>query len=359
MNYKEYFDINSLENSKLSAIEDPATSVDNKYKDMYTIVYKVAANKSLYNHVLIAGDAGIGKSYTVGKAVEQGGKDSGREVLTFHGSIGKAVSDVIAFLYKYKDNKILVLDDCDDFLLGDQAVMNIFKAALDPSGHSVTISDTMRSRVADKLTESTLQEIGEWDTLKSLYDDNVDDTYTTVVEPEKPIVKDTDYTVKKDTSKSKKNDIQLPEKFDFNSNIIMISNLKPEQIDNAFKSRCAIYVIALSHQEFIIRLNQIKDTLLSKPIQKEPIWKINWAKNCVINLLTQVINREGKNLFGKPVRITQPLEFRQVTARTQDWINLVDPYLAGVTQEPNKETLDKIENAVAATFVEKHLLPHL
>ncbi len=378
MQYNEKFDVSTLKDTSPSSVLSPEDSVKAKYNDMYTMVYKVAADKSLYHHVLIAGDAGTGKSYTVEKAVEKGAAESHRKAKTFHGSIGKAVSDIIAFLYQYRDDYILVLDDCDDFLLGDQAIMNLFKAALDPSGHSVTISDTMRVKVASKLAESanydenlqTLEETQGWEGLRDIFntdygdDEIVSDVSTAVETPEEKkevekAYKDTKVKAAKTTDDGSLS--QLPDSFNFNSSIVMISNLRPEQIDNAFKSRCAIYVISLTHQEFALRLAQIKDGLVTKGLKNEPMWKVTWAKNCVVDLLIQVINLEGKTLFGKPVVIRQPLELRQITTRTQDWLDLTEAYTKDMKGDtpPAQNILDAIENKVAAQFVENYILPHL
>ena len=148
-------------------------SVEEKYAAVYEAAQRLANGRSLKHHVFICGDAGVGKSYSVEKAVEFGlnqWRPNKRqtvkpEVIVKHGSIGSTMTNILLFFYENRDDKLLVLDDCDGFVeTKDQDVQNFLKAILDPDMHAVSVSPTIRAnanRIMQREWEQLQKKLGE------------------------------------------------------------------------------------------------------------------------------------------------------------------------------------------------------
>lgn len=148
-------------------------AVEEKYAAVYEAAQRLANGRSLKHHVFICGDAGVGKSYSVEKAVEFGlnqWRPNKRqtvkpEVIVKHGSIGSTMTNILLFFYENRDDKLLVLDDCDGFVeTKDQDVQNFLKAILDPDMHAVSVSPTIRAnanRIMQREWEQLQKKLGE------------------------------------------------------------------------------------------------------------------------------------------------------------------------------------------------------
>lgn len=140
--------------------------VDEKFDKIYETAERVASGRSLKRHAFIYGAPGIGKSYTVEKAVKNGIKKWGgvgrRPTAVFDsGVIISSITSLILFFFKNNKNKIIVLDDADGFVTKtDQDIQNFCKALLDPVEKAVSISPTLR-KLANKFYQDEREGIAE------------------------------------------------------------------------------------------------------------------------------------------------------------------------------------------------------
>lgn len=133
------------------------------FQKVYDTVERVASGRALKRHAFIYGDAGIGKSHTVGKAAKAGlakwaGSGKKPTLVSFYGVIGKSVTPLLIFFFQNSKNKIIILDDADGFVKNDdEDVQNFLKAILDPESHKVTTPPTIR-KTANKLYKDEMAE---------------------------------------------------------------------------------------------------------------------------------------------------------------------------------------------------------
>lgn len=155
--------------------------------------------------LLVTGEGGLGKTYTVNKALNE----AGRELLHLEGlPVGAKINDSDYYtvvkgystakgLYRTlweNRNRIVVFDDCDS-ILKDQVALNILKGALDSY---------------DKRIISWNAEMSEKD--------------------------------------------ELPRSFEFKGGVIFISNLPVHKIDQAIRSRAICIDLSMTQQQKIDRM---------------------------------------------------------------------------------------------------------
>ena len=105
--------------------EEISARIRETYEAMDELVQAVAANT--VNSLVIAGGAGLGKSYTVNKTLQK--VNQGDYGYVFHRGYLKA-THLFRLLYENRfKGQVVVLDDCD--LWHDETALNILKAALE------------------------------------------------------------------------------------------------------------------------------------------------------------------------------------------------------------------------------------
>ena len=148
---------------------------------------------------IVTGEGGLGKSHTVMNELEKRGWEEDVDYVVIKGyATPKAL---FGTLWEHKD-KTIIFDDCDS-VLKDPVSLNILKGALDSY---------------DKRTISWLQ--------KGFIDDG------------------------------------LPNSFEFQGNIIFISNLSSEKLDQAVKSRSITIDLSMSLEDKIERMQTILPNVL-------------------------------------------------------------------------------------------------
>lgn len=107
--------------------EEISTRISNRYQSMETLISAVASNT--VNSLVIAGAAGLGKSFTVNKVLSE--INSGSEYnYVFHRGYLRA-SHLFRLLWENRHKgQTIVLDDTDS-IFGDETALNILKAALE------------------------------------------------------------------------------------------------------------------------------------------------------------------------------------------------------------------------------------
>lgn len=148
--------------------------------------------------LIITGEGGLGKTYTVKKSIEELGYRDMEDYVFVKGY--STAKGLYRTLWEHND-KVIVFDDCDEVLKNDIA-KNILKGAL----------DSYDDRIISWVSQST----------------NSD----------------------------------LPEQFEFTGRIIFISNMKQEKVDQAVLSRSLTIDLSMSVDEKIERIRRIADKLV-------------------------------------------------------------------------------------------------
>ena len=322
-------------------IETAADTVAAKYKMIALKLKRVIAGKSLKNYYLLFGDAGIGKSYIVREWLDKMGFE---DVPQIKGDIGRSRTDVAKFLWEYKDAELVVLDDCDSLIdkqATDKSVQNMMKGAMDPDGHTVTISPTILKNVNNLLSEEKLGKNNHLYEAEFDEDEDLED-----FEREDDGMLDTEGAEITDTT------------WTFNARVIFISNLDTPQVNPAVLSRCDYFCLHLTQEEYLVRLGMIiGDMKFDTEKTGWTVESIDNAKALAVTMMANVIEaaNHGVKLFGKVVRLTHPLEFRIVRDLVEGYLLLTEDYM----EENPGASEDEAGKAILPEFVKTILLPKL
>jgi hypothetical protein len=322
-----------------------------KYAKIYNTVKATIIGGGNKNFAIIAGQAGIGKTYYATKALEDCGlekcvekKEMGPGKYFYNnGSIGRAASDTLAFLYEHRNNEIIVLDDCDSFLLAqDMEIQNILKSTFTTGSKGGTVnSGSFRIRMQAAqilLSESQKNQYSKFlDTyreslLDSLKENNLSDLVDSLSKKSpKKNSKEEDSNEDEDAEESEDEDAEedslglvkakngkklLPRVFNFHSKLICISNMSLDDLDSAVSSRANKTEIYLTTDEFLYQLGKIIKNLGNKDTSL-PLEEYLILKNFCYETFKFIIEswRNHIPLFGKQIEINCPLEFRIIL----DW----------------------------------------
>lgn len=130
-------DLMSDEGDEIDAVMSAKDSAEDKFENIYTIAKTIFQGRGIKHHAFIYGDPGVGKTFSVKLAMQKEFPKGalaakGYSIEWNSGDIGNAKSNIVAFFYKNRQNKIIVLDDCDSFIRAkDQALQNLLKGMLD------------------------------------------------------------------------------------------------------------------------------------------------------------------------------------------------------------------------------------
>lgn len=197
--------------SKVEAAKQKEKSIEFPINERFGFVQNVVemVAKKQTPSVIITGEGGLGKSYTVIKALESAGlrdmsdvlaeKDIGSVVMTnMMFSVIKGFSTAKALyriLYENR-NSVIVFDDCDS-VLKDPDALNLLKGALDSFDRRII------------------------------------------------------------TWNSEMRDPNLPRSFSFKGGVIFISNLSPERLDQALKTRSMNIDLSMNTEQKLERMETI------------------------------------------------------------------------------------------------------
>lgn len=328
-------------------VETAADTVAAKYKMIGMKLKRVILGKSLKNYYLLMGDAGIGKSYIVKDCLKKCGLDP-KSVPLFKGDIGASRSDVAKFFWKFKDTDLVILDDCDTILQSkNPAVQNMLKGAMDPDGHTVTISPTILKELTKSLEQEAVQKKHPNDKLFEARDlDDEDNEWD-------------DEDGEAGDGGEGLLDTDVPtDQWEFNARVIFVSNLDESQVVKAILSRVDSYCLHLTQEEYLIRLGMIiKDMDVNSPNSGWTDEEVNDAKAEAVAMMANAIEAANKHveLCGKKVRLTHALEFRIVRDLVEGWLMLEDDYM----EEHPGTGRDEAGDAIIPEFVRTILLPKL
>ena len=152
----------------------------------------------------------------------------------------------------------------------------------------------------------------------------------------------------------------LPENIIFTSRLIMVSNLAPAEVNDAFRSRCEMVAITLTHDEFIAHLGVVIDGLMKKMETLLDPEVINFCKMQAYGYLIKCVELEGRPLGDRTVEINVPLQFRLVADIAGQWYASAVGYARN--HDMGKVTMENIRTisvAIEPSFVMYTLLPFL
>lgn len=326
--------------------ETALTTVTDKYDTIELLLRRVVRGKSAKRYYILAGDPGIGKTYIASKILQEEGiaeTSEDLERITHTGSIGRSQTSIATFLWQHRDDKLIVLDDCDSFLRkgGNLDVVNILKGCMEAGTHyRVGISQNIAQKVTNALKESAKAKVS--DKVRALFES----------EDEEIIASEEIASDELDTTEV------VPTSWTFNARMIILSNLHESQIEEAIWSRCDHYDLHLTQEEYLVRLGMILDRM--DVGQNEGVCTPEEAKEAkaVTFATMQAIieaGNHGVKLFGKNVRLSEHLEFRIVK-------DLVNSWLAHLERELElnpKESRDEAKAKIMPRWVRINAIPRM
>lgn len=329
-------------------IETAADTVVDKYDDIDLKLRAVVEGQSVKRYFLLAGDPGIGKTKIVTDVLEDEGIR--KDTPTYTGSIGKSLSSIGMFLWETKDMPLVILDDCDAFLMkgGSQEVVGVLKGCMEPgTGYNVHIPRRIANMIGKELAGTWEDEVDEIEAENMVKGAEAAELGLDGVEgaPEEdaPAVK-------------------FPTDWTYNAKLIILSNLHESQIDAALWSRCDNYDLHLTQEEYLVRLGMILNKMdLGQPVTKidketgeevttKGIYtmdEVEEARALTFNAMSAIIEagNNGVSLFGRQVRLRSNFEFRMVKDLVGNWILLLrrEKRRNGISAENEAKMASKIE----------------
>ena len=331
------------------------------------------------------------------------------------GDIGKAASAIVAFFYKNRNKKVIILDDCDSFVLSkDQAIQNLLKGMLDldnteKNPKMITVAPQIR-KLASKIIaadnealeegveveinqnalregrlavsvngeevyneEASAEELAQFKLVEAapakkairehtdysglglLYESEDDDEWEDMSEDDAEVAAQFAELDNEDPE-------QIPPKWRFASRLIMISNLKKTDLNDAVLSRTLSYELRLTQEEFMARLAQILPHMLTDVETEDSAEVVQYAKEAAYAYLLAAVElaNKGGSVGGKPVRIIGKLQFRIIAELAGKWMQRADDYaMKNNIDVSDRLSMDRINNAIKKKFFMYDVMPSL
>ena len=331
------------------------------------------------------------------------------------GDIGKAASAIVAFFYKNREKKIIILDDCDSFVLSkDQAIQNLLKGMLDldnteKNPKMITVAPQIR-KLASKIIaadnkaleegveveinqnalregrlavsvngeevyneEASAEELAQFKLVEAapakkairehtdysglglLYESEDDDEWEDMSEDDAEVAAQFAELDNEDPE-------SIPPKWRFASRLIMISNLKKTDLNDAVLSRTLSYELRLTQEEFMARLAQILPHMLTDVETEDSAEVVQYAKEAAYAYLLAAVElaNKGGSVGGKPVRIVGKLQFRIIAELAGKWMQRADDYaMKNNIDVSDRLSMDRINNAIKKKFFMYDVMPSL
>ena len=331
------------------------------------------------------------------------------------GDIGKAASAIVAFFYKNRNKKVIILDDCDSFVLSkDQAIQNLLKGMLDldnteKNPKMITVAPQIR-KLASKIIaadnkaleegveveinqnalregrlavsvngeevyneEASAEELAQFKLVEAapakkairehtdysglglLYESEDDDEWEDMSEDDAEVAAQFAELDNEDPE-------DIPPKWRFASRLIMISNLKKTDLNDAVLSRTLSYELRLTQEEFMARLAQILPHMLTDVETEDSAEVVQYAKEAAYAYLLAAVElaNKGGSVGGKPVRIVGKLQFRIIAELAGKWMQRADDYaMKNNIDVSDRLSMDRINNAIKKRFFMYDVMPSL
>jgi adenylate kinase family enzyme len=395
-------------------ITSDSQSAKDIFDEMNAYVSSIMQKRSTKPHLIINGAPGVGKT----TEIEKHAKDyllPDWELISESGTIGNSMTAFVPFMYKYSQNKIIILDDINTIFRTNyrDPVLNFMMAVLDKKAATtkpVKVDKSQLSRYSKQLEESIEISIDR-NKLKegilsikadnnTIYNEHISlqesqELYHIITPPKEKIKKNKYGYLKEVNNKDFMDDIldededevdvddysasqyenfdeptfdptQVPEKFSFNSRIIMITNVKMTDINQAFRDRCLVFFIELSVDQYIERLETVLPEILKDDMDISPEI-ITWAKQYTYNALVSSLRafkhnysipyKSGGQQLAVTVEVNRDLTFRLYEELVQKWIVFATKRLGNNIK--NKDTREDMSKKLVKPFVILYVIPFL
>jgi hypothetical protein len=405
----------SFEDDDEIEITDDKQSAKDIFDEMNAYVSSIMQKRSTKPHLIINGAPGIGKT----TEIENHAKDyllSGWELISESGTIGNSMTALVPFIYKHSQQKIIILDDINTLFRTNyrDPVLNFMMAVLDKKASTtkpVKVDKSQLNRYSKQLEESVEIQFDK-NKLKEgvlsikangdeIFNEHISlgesqELYHMIQDRKKPIKKNKYGFLKEATNKEFLNDIledsdseediesydnynyddgeedtlfdptTVPERFPFTSRIILITNVKMTEINQAFRDRCLVFFIELSVDQYIERLEMVLPKILNDEldISKDIL---DWAKQYTYNALVNSLRAFKHNYaipyksngqsLAMPVEINRDLTFRLYEELVQKWIVFASKKLGNNIK--NVSTREEMSKKLVKPFIILHVLPFL
>lgn len=317
----------------------PNLTADEKYDQLLSKVYawatlpmepyeKDASKKTSGSkrHMMVCGSPGVGKTFSVKEAVLAAVKEGIKFKTQYvRGTIGKSSSNVMAFLYRFRQGYLVIFDDCDDFL--DSDLGNVMKGVFElDSPTTNTGSVGVRKAAMRNVSELEDQPLEENMVQKYLMKSLMEANYAADDDDEEDDRPERDQIL--DTGEADDEDDLLPARISFQSRILFISNKKRERIDPAVRSRLSILELYLTAEEIVGRIKKLLPQLL-KNEKSVPEDRLTWAKLNALRWLELTIKANGRPIEFPGGRVLQlPFDANSTVLEFRTYIDLVSGWLA-------------------------------
>lgn len=406
---------------EVDAVLSAADSANDKFDTIRSVARTILTGKGIKHHAFIYGDPGCGKTFSVKEAMKydfpKGALARKGYSIEFNaGDIGKAASAIVAFFYKHREKKVIILDDCDSFVLSkDQAIQNLLKGMLDLDNTEknpklITVPPQIR-KLASKIIAAdneALEEGVEVEISQNALREgrlavsvNGEEVYNESATPEelscfklveeapakKAIREHVDYSglgllyegagddddwedMSDDDAEvaaqfaelDNEDPENIPPKWRFASRLIMISNLKKSDLNDAVLSRTLSYELRLTQEEFMARLAQILPHMLTDVETEDSAEVVAYAKEAAYAYLLAAVElaNKGGSVGGKPVRIVGKLQFRIIAELAGKWMQRADDYaMKNNIDVSDRLAMDRVNNAIKKKFFVYDVMPSL
>lgn len=219
------------------------------FKDLEDLVKMVTSG--IQKSLMVVGMAGIGKTYTVEKEVKEILGPTGNKWISMKGK--SSPLGLYTTLYMNR-HRLIVFDDMDS-VFKDNDTINMLKAALDSTEDNIV---TWTSRSTQDLSLLTPEE-------KEQYFEDLDKQLRAEAKGELELA-----------SGEKK--LKLPAQFNFEGQVIFISNLPKEKIDKAILSRSFAIDVTLRAKDVFKRMESILPDIMPDAKQQHKREALDYLK---------------------------------------------------------------------------------
>jgi len=270
--------------------------------------------KQQHKSVIVVGAAGLGKTFNIMKAVT----DSGRKPSKFAGNISPA--SIYATLFANREKGSLIVFDDIDAVWADAVSKNVLKGALDTTDTEVSwVNARTRdiSKLSKKDRDAYIKQVEE----RQKYGD---EEYVKR-NAEKLGIEDTGDRKEIDKAMRRLGANKLPSTFEFDGNVIFISNLKRDDIDPAIRSRSLFINMNFDRDMAFGRLEDILEFVGDRydvPLENKKVllklckdWFSRLPKDKYIPI------REFGYLVPYAADLSDPMWKKLVVSQLADWFN--------------------------------------
>jgi len=151
---------------------------------------------------------------------------------------------------------------------------------------------------------------------------------------------------------------EIPAVWQFKSSLILISNLRLNDVNEAVRSRCQCVELTLTRPEFLCRAEQIIDNIKVGDDSSNDPETVKWAKREAFAIFKTILGATGFQGTGfDDVQINIPLEFRLVATMTGAWLARYDRWcdIKGIKDADTVEARENAEEELMLPFIEYDL----